>query len=353
MGVSLANYFADRGAEVTLLVFRRDGPLSALVQSNVTIRDLATRKRNPYRQLASALKQLQPHTVLSMYRKSNTVAGLSRLWFRDYRLVLREANTLQDVLNKPLLRRWKNLLKLRFAYRLADGGIANTHSVIQSLQAHGIAPTERFKFVANPVDSSAIYHASQSEIEHPWLEPDQQLIPLVTAGRLHTQKNQNMLLHAFAMAANEEPGLHLIILGEGPLEAKLRDTAMTLQIADRVDFIGFQKNPYPWYRAARLFILPSNREGFPNVLLEALACGTAVIATDCPGESAFILNQGQYGQLVPPNDAEAMSQAILRGIQPDPDEAIVAQQRQARAFHFNFSTILPLYQAILFPNSKG
>nr|WP_291322451.1 glycosyltransferase [Desulfonatronospira sp.] len=91
----------------------------------------------------------------------------------------------------------------------------------------------------------------------------------------------------------------MVLLGDGPLRPRLESMIWELGLAGRVHFPGFQDNPLPWMREATLLVLPSRHEGLGNVLIEALACGTQIVATDCPSGPAEILEDGQYGQLVP------------------------------------------------------
>ena len=103
---------------------------------------------------------------------------------------------------------------------------------------------------------------------------------LVHVGRLTPVKNQELLLRAFAKSGI---AAKLVILGKGKSEQKLRQQAKALGLAEQVIFQGHSLNPFPWMKHARLFVLSSRSEGLGMVLIESLACGTPVIATDCPG----------------------------------------------------------------------
>lgn len=117
-----------------------------------------------------------------------------------------------------------------------------------------------------------------------------------------------MLLRALALV----PDSRLLILGQGEEREALVALAAELGITSRVDFVGFVTNPLPYIRAAAGLILSSTYEGFGNVLVEALGCGTPVVSTDCPYGPSEILDGGRYGQLVPVGNHHAMAEAIRR-----------------------------------------
>jgi glycosyltransferase involved in cell wall biosynthesis len=101
-----------------------------------------------------------------------------------------------------------------------------------------------------------------------------------------------------------------MMLGQGEGETKLRSLAAELGISDRVIFAGFQADPSPFYAAADLFVLSSDLEGLPTVLIEALSFGLPVVSTDCPSGPAEILENGRWGRLVPVGDADALARAM-------------------------------------------
>src|SRR5690606_37626457 len=131
---------------------------------------------------------------------------------------------------------------------------------------------------------------------------------LVAAGRLVPQKNFPLLLAAFAQLRAQRPA-RLLILGEGRERPRLEAAAHELGIAADVALPGHVDNPYAAYARASLFVLSSDWEGLPTVLIEALACGCPIVATDCPSGPAEILQGGRYGSLVPMGDAAALAQA--------------------------------------------
>jgi glycosyltransferase involved in cell wall biosynthesis len=118
-----------------------------------------------------------------------------------------------------------------------------------------------------------------------------------------------------------ERDARLVILGEGRLGPELKALAAELGVGDSVDLAGFKDNPYAFMARASVFVLSSRWEGSPNVLTEALALGTPVVATDCPSGPREILRHGEVAPLVPMGDATTMAEAIRRVLDNPPDPA--------------------------------
>jgi glycosyltransferase involved in cell wall biosynthesis len=127
---------------------------------------------------------------------------------------------------------------------------------------------------------------------------------------LVSPKGFRILLKAFSEVRTVRM-CRLVILGEGPERSALTDLASSLGISDDVALPGFDENPYRWMRRAAAFVLSSYHEGFPSVLLEAMACGVPVVSTDCPSGPDEILEGGRWGRLVPVEDASAMADAMI------------------------------------------
>lgn len=144
------------------------------------------------------------------------------------------------------------------------------------------------------------------------LAPDDPLLarPYVLAlGRLTEQKGFDVLIDAYGrLGGDDSPDL--VILGEGPERASLEACARAHGLEQRVHLPGARGNPFPYIARARLLVLASRWEGFANVLVEAMALGVPVVATDCPNGPREILEGGRHGPLVPVGDAPALARAI-------------------------------------------
>ena len=170
---------------------------------------------------------------------------------------------------------------------------------------------------------------------HAWLA--QKEIPtLLGLGRLKEEKNFALLIRAFAKMKKPT---RLIILGEGEERPYLENLICELNLQNKILLPGFQPDPAAWLAHAALLVSPSRREGFGNALVEALAYGIPVVATDCPFGPAEILQNGKYGRLVPSDDADAMAQAIDDTLACTVD----AQSLRARAADFAAPPCIDLY----------
>jgi exopolysaccharide biosynthesis WecB/TagA/CpsF family protein len=214
----------------------------------------------------------------------------------------------------------------RFLSPLAAGIVAVSDGVADDLaRITGVARI-RITTIHNPVIDAGFAGRATGAAPHPWLiRPPGRVF--VFAGRLVAQKDPETLLRAFALV--NDPDARLIILGEGPLRSALMALAARLWIATRVYFAGFQANPLPWIVRADALVLPSLYEGFGNVIVEALACGTPVIATDCPSGPAEILEGGRYGTLVPAGDPATMCAALAAHRKADFPPAVLRKRASA------------------------
>jgi glycosyltransferase involved in cell wall biosynthesis len=153
---------------------------------------------------------------------------------------------------------------------------------------------------------------AQEEVDHPWFQPKNQPI-ILNVGELFPWKGQDTLIKAFALARQTVPA-KLVILGtlNEPRHTELRSLADSLGVAEAVDFLGYQDNPFKFMSRADVFVLSSREEGFGLVLIEAMACGCPVVSTNCPHGPDEIIMPEHSGLLVPVDDPEAMADAIIR-----------------------------------------
>jgi glycosyltransferase involved in cell wall biosynthesis len=207
---------------------------------------------------------------------------------------------------------------------------------------HFQVPRDKLVRIYNPVDVKRVQELAEYG-ENPYSGPGPHL---AAAGRLTRQKGFDVLLDALPAVLECFPETRLAILGEGPLEEKLTEQAQKLGLTQKVTFLGFQENPWPYLKHADLFLLPSRYEGTPNVLLEALALGTPVVASDCPGGMREIQASNPEIVLVPPEDPGALAQAIITASKM-PRRAEGTQRVQQRLRAFDLQEIVDAYSQVL------
>lgn len=165
---------------------------------------------------------------------------------------------------------------------------------------------------------------------------------VVACGRLTYQKGFDILLEAVARLRQSLP-VRLWLLGEGPDRVALEQKARSLGIADVVTFWGFQSNPFAYMAAADVFVLSSRYEGFGNVIVEAMACGAPVVATDCPHGPSEIITPEVNGLLVPPEDPESLARAIVRVLSDERLRETLQRNGRTRAMDFDACRIAAAY----------
>ena len=311
IALNLAQGFAERGLEVDLVLQRAKGPYLDQVSDKIRIVDLrAGRMALAIFPLISYLLRERPPFLLSLMMGANIIAILSKKLARlDTRLVISEHLTISVATqNAGSLRgRYLPLLAKRI-YPWADGIVAVSEGVAEDL-AHILGlPRKKIEVIYNPVITPELLEKAREPVDHPWFQPGEPPV-ILGVGRLTEQKDFPTLLRAFALVRKERAA-RLVILGEGEDRPELKALVDELGIAEDVDMPGFVDNPYGYMAGAAVFALSSRWEGLPTVLIEAMALGKPVVATDCPSGAREILNDGRYGTLVPVGDAKRLATGI-------------------------------------------
>lgn len=198
-------------------------------------------------------------------------------------------------------------LIIKWAYQRADGIISLSDDMAQQLKQHYKIST-RVHTIYNPIYFDSILPKAQQAM-HPSPPWGQDSKFILGVGRLTSQKDFATLIRS-AAEANQRNETKLVILGDGPERKALLSLAKELDYQDSLYMPGFVENPFAFMNAADIFVLSSVLEGLPNALIQALACGTTCISTNCPTGPREVLQGGKYGSLVEIGDSSAIAQLI-------------------------------------------
>lgn len=311
--VTLANGFAQRGYVTDLVLATATGPYLTDVAENVRILDLhARRVSHALMPLMRYLKQERPVAMLSAMNHANVIAVLARSWSGvSTRLVVSEHSTISIGAQRArkIIERVVYAL-VPWAYKKASAIVAVSQNAARDLEKFARLSVNSVNTIYNPFDVAFIQQHATEAVSHPWFLCDKEQPIIIAIGRLTEAKDYSTLLHAFAQVRLR---IHarLLILGEGEQRNDLEALAQSLGLgADELSMPGFVKNPFAYLAHADLFVLSSRWEGLPSVLIEAMACGTPVVSTDCPSGPREILEGGRWGSLVPVGDIDALAHAI-------------------------------------------
>ena len=324
----IARGLADRGHAVDLVVFNRSGELDGRVPGNVRLVDLDTRKLvAALPKLVAYLKRARPGLVIAASWYAVLVALAAkrfccpgiRVWVRQDGVHSIQARTARPR-NRAVLRAIRVLLPS------AERIVAVSAGVAEDLVRQVSRIAGRVRVVPNPVHNEDIAAMAATAPDHPWFD-DPDVPVILSAGRLVGQKDFATLIRAFAEVVKSRPA-RLAILGEGRERDALAALARELGIGHAVGLPGFVANPFAWMARARVFAVSSIHEGLSMVLVEAMACGTPVVSTDCPHGPREVLEGGKWGPLVPVGDPGALAAAILETLSdPLPPDLLVARSR--------------------------
>ncbi len=335
---------ASRGIEVDLLHVRKHGPFLDNVPDNVQVIDLGVSNTLPaFFPVMKYLKSARPDVLLTDKDKVNRLAYLAKKMAGvDTRLVFRTGTTVsKDLASRSKWDQWMNYCSMHHLYPKASSVVVPSTGVAEDMAEFANISRETITVIHNPVVTPDSLKKMEQSSNHPWF--GQNKIPVILGvGELTPRKGFDVLLKAFAQVLAQRP-CRLAILGKGRALPDLMALSETLGIVGSVSFLGFQANPNKYMKEADMFVLASRYEGFGNVLVEAMSAGTPVVATDCPSGPREILKEGRLGLLVPVDDVDAMSKAMIQTL----DEPIPRNVLSDAVSEYHIDIITDQYLTVL------
>jgi glycosyltransferase involved in cell wall biosynthesis len=316
---NLMHAMVDEGVSVDLLL---DDPwIPEVARLSEKIRVIPFLGSNPFLRvpwLVRYLKTRSPAVLLTNREPANRDAFLARAFGCDAtRIVVRVGMTLSKALGRRgFLKRSLRKSAIIACYRRADAIIANSEGVAKDISAVTGILRASIHVIRNPTVSREMFEEAEAPLDHPWFAPGAPPV-ILGVGRLARQKDFPTLIRAFAMLRSKRP-CRLVILGEGKERKNLVSLASYLGIQTDAELAGHVSNPFSFMKRAALFVLSSAWEGSPNVLIQAMALGTPVVAADCWSGPREILQDGCLGPLVPVGDPDALAGAMAQTLDHPP-----------------------------------
>jgi glycosyltransferase involved in cell wall biosynthesis len=312
VNLNLAQGFLERGVAVDFFLNRQDERVRQIPKGARVFFGKGTTRASLW-PLIAYLRTEHPNVFITSHTYITIASSLAKLLagVRTRIIVTMHTTFSQDDLSgksKSLYIRLSTFL-CRWIYPQADSIVAVSQAVANDAASFLKLDSKRIQVIYNPVVTPSLYAKSNSEPTHPFFRNKTAPI-LLAVGRLTTQKDFTTLLHAFA-ELRKTKFAKLIILGEGEERGVLETLAHRLNLGDDFSMPGFVENPYPYLKSADVFVSSSAWEGLPTVIIEALALGTPVVATDCPGGTKEILGNSQYGSLVEMKNPSALAKAVI------------------------------------------
>ncbi|KQN00899.1 hypothetical protein ASE85_09820 [Sphingobium sp. Leaf26] len=348
---NLAEEFLRRGIRCSILVDidNPHSPFRALIPPGVGYDVLDA--RGPLARLFKLRRYMREHRPTALMCTSFGFPNLYAVVVRwiagmPFRLMLTEHcfPSVDRAGPRPWQSRYWFFPLAHYLYPFADRIVAVSKGTALDLAKVIRIDPKSIACIYNPIVNDAMIAQSQEPVDHPWFAGGGCPV-IIAVGRMEPQKNFSLLIRAFARVRAQMPA-RLVILGDGGERDMLAALVAQMGLQDDVALLGFVPNPHAYVAKATLMVLSSDFESLANVVIEAMAVGTPVVATDCPSGPAEALNRGQCGTLVPVGDLEGMSAAMLDVLREKPAPV-------ARSWLDQFSTrqVADRYLALLAPDA--
>lgn len=342
--LTLTRILASRGFNVDLVLVGGTLPEAERIKFSDSVNVVELRKSRVAAALPSLVKyfrRARPSGIIAAESHINVIAMVAlRLSCVSAPITVSFHVPPDRDSSKPLWHkaRWNSLIG-HWVFPRAAAIVAISSGMADSLARSLRLPITSIRVIHNPVVHSGLFDKASREME-PAIDTGAGFI--LGVGRLSPNKGFIELIDAFALI-RDDTKLNLVILGEGVDRSRLEERVRKLSLGNRVFLPGAVNNPYSWMANAKLFVSSSHFEGLSNVIIEALACGCPVVATDCFTGPKEILKNGRYGELVPVGDSTAMAKAIQRALEKKHDR----QALKKRAMDFHADGIIDQYLEVL------
>lgn len=331
---TIANHLSRDRFEPKILLLRKQGGYLSLLKEDVEIIDVKTERiRHSLKPILREIYRRKPDIVFSGFGEVNAYLSLFIKIFPKTKFIARETNVVSEHVTRKEIKFFYNF------YNNYQRIIAQSDDMKKDLITHFNIKKHKIVKINNPVDFDFIDAKLKTSVRPESFRHNYKNI--VAIGNLSARKGFDNLLKVFSRLKNENILLH--ILGDGKDREMLHQMKDFLGL-DQVIFHGKQENPYQFLKHADLFILSSRYEGFPNVLLEAGACGTYSLTNNCPGGINEIIQDGINGEIADIENHEGFAQKIIEVLHQSYERDSIKNSIQSR---FSKNIILNEYEKVL------
>lgn len=323
--------------DIVLVLIKKEGVFLSMIPENVEIVDLkSNRVRYAFFKLIKVINNHKPDVILSTLGHMNLALLLIRPFLKSNpRILVREASTpSMSLLEMSKFKRIIFKFLYNYLYPKADLVIAQCNEMKDDLVENFNIRGEKIQAIFNPIDIENI--KNKRDLFNPYNKDE---VNIIAVGRLTLAKGFDTLIEAFEIVSKSIPTARLSILGDGELRDSLLLKAKEKNIDNKINILGFDENPYPYYYYSDTYVLSSRWEGFPNTLLEALACEAKVVTTACKSGPKEIIEDNKYGILVEVNNPESLAYGILKSLEED-------NKSNNRASVFSIENIVKKYEEV-------
>lgn len=333
VALNLLKGLSNKFNAIDLILFRCEGEFLAEVPDNVRIIELkAHREYQTIKPLREYLLAEKPDILIAHHGHLSALLTAC-LIKSNTKIVLIKHNMLDLEFSQSKFAGLRYLIS-KLLYKRARYIIAVSKSIADDLQDKYHLTLDKIVVIHNPLSYDVVSKIANDKVckqnpKHP---------TILAVGRLAKEKNLSLLIEAFKYVNDKIPSAQLIILGEGAERLKLEQLVRKYHLEYHVQMPGFTSNPFSYMKNASVLALSSNTEGFPNAILESLACGCPIVSTDCGGVKEIISDR-RYGLLVPIGDCSALAGALIEQISRKVDTSVL----KAKAQEFSLDNISDKY----------
>lgn len=326
----LANGFSNLGLRVDFLLVNDNGKILDSLSKKIRVVDFNSKKTLfTLIKLINYLVSCHPDVFISAMTHINIITLIAKILSnqRTKIIVSEHSNLSQNIkFSKRIIEKAYPTL-IKYFYPKADAIVCVSKGVADDIVQRTKISPEKICVIHNPIPVDEIRISSEEEIFHDWFENSQTPV-IISVGRLTIAKDYPTLIEAFSILKRRKDA-RLLILGEGKERTALQTMINDKSMQKYICLYGNVSNPFKYVKKSSVFVSSSMWEGSPNVLVEALACGISIVATDCHSGPAEILENGKYGKLVPVGNAQEMAVAIAEMLyHPFSPEKLVLRARE-------------------------